>query len=120
MAENLAGLREAVELAQKALNDGLFNSDKPMIAARFVGLLGNIADQQSQLIAAQQRRIEALEAGLRFFAGAYARWQKELADEDASNDFLTWAINNGGFLDNVDGAFERAYDLLRAEKGGEG
>lgn len=119
MAENLAGLREAVELAQKALNDGLFNSDKAMIAARFVGLLGNIADQQSQLIVAQQRRIEALEKGLEPFAASYRGFMKTQTGFEIDDPFWEW-LQAHADDELIGDHYQRAHDLLRSEKGGEG
>ena len=117
--KTLAELREAVELAQKALDDELFNSDKPMTAAPFAGMLANVADQQAQLIAAQQQRIETLEKGLEPFAASYRGFMKTQTGFEIDDPFWEW-LQAHADDELIGDHYQRAHDRLRSEKGGEG
>ena len=81
-------------------------------------LLDDIDHLLTRLDAATKRTV-ALEAGLKFFSGAFIKWKTQLEAGDASTDFMSWAVNNGSFLDNADNAFGHAYDLLHANEKGD-
>lgn len=120
MADTLAELRKNVREAEERYVSLIGGTSATKTEMDVFYANDHLHGAKNALIAAQQRRIAELTAGLGFFAGAYLKWQTEVAKGNASSDFLTWAINAPGFLDNADDAFGRAYDLLHDEKGGGG
>lgn len=109
MAEDLAGLREAYD-REDYHEDGAFSHDDMNAYHRAA----------RALIAAQQQRIAELEKGLEPFAGIWRAWSDERVKPVPAFNNIALFMRYRVTSDPYENYLRDAYDLLRAEKGGEG
>ena len=110
MAENLAGLREAYALQTRLVDPP--RADVEQAAYIYIAAL----EAQN---AAQQQRIETMEKGLEPFAASYRGFMKTQTGFEIDDPFWEW-LQAHADDELIGDHYQRAHDLLRSEKGGEG